>query len=340
MQSTGIFQQMLDAIALAVQPGAETMRGHLLWYFQIFLFFELLRLCYAFVWSGRLLEGCAATLVRGSAVYWALLNFPQLLQAIQETFVQLGLLAGGGRLTVAQFLDPGEYLKTGIRVMALLYNAMHASFGLTSIGQAVGYFLLWIAFMASFAVMALNVMMWQVELLIASVMMLTLLPTLAFRSLAWIGQGSLGLMVNLTFRFGVGAFLSSVTFPVLEMLTITKPVSFQSVIVSVIGGWLFAIAFWQCNKLASAFLSGMASLGAGTVAGAALGSAITAGAVLSGAGAVGAGALAGVAGGVSGGMRAGGALLGAARGAGGVLSRGGGVGPAFSCSPYGCAGWV
>ena len=180
--------------------------------------------------------------------------------------------------------------------------------------------------MASFAVMALNVLIWQVEMLLAGLMMLTLLPTLAFRSFAWIGQGSLGLVINLSFRFGLGALLSSLSFPVLDRLTITTPVSFQSVIVSVIGGWCFAFLFWQCNKLASAMLSGIASLTAGSVAGAAVGSAVAAGALLSGAAALGGGALAAGGGVLRGAM----AARGAGSAAAGTLASGGGSGMASS----------
>src|SRR5262249_49978736 len=216
MQSTGIFQQILDAMAQAIQPGVGLIREELLFYFQMFLFFELLRCLYAYVWHGNILEGALGLVIRAAAVYWVLLNFPNLLQWTQETFIWFGLMAGGDHLTTAQFLDPGQYLNTGIRVMALLYDRMNARFCLTSLGEGIGYFLLWLAFMASFAVMALNVMMWQMELLIAGVIVLTVLPTLAFRSMAWIGQGALGLVVNLTFRFGLGALLASLTFPMLE----------------------------------------------------------------------------------------------------------------------------
>src|SRR5215470_7698812 len=170
MQATGVFQQILDALAQAIQPGAGAIREELLFYFQMFLFFELVRMLYAYIWHGNVLEGTCAILLRAEAVYWTLLNFPDLLQLAQDTFIWFGLLAGGNHLTVAQYLDPGQYLQTGIRVMALLYDRMQASFGLTSLGQAFGYFLLWVAFMASFAVMPLNVMMWQMELLIAGVM--------------------------------------------------------------------------------------------------------------------------------------------------------------------------
>ena len=55
-----------------------------------------------------------------------------MMQVILPEFVDYpqhlhALLAGGGRLQVAQFLDPGEYLNTGIRVMALLYSKMSTS---------------------------------------------------------------------------------------------------------------------------------------------------------------------------------------------------------------------
>jgi hypothetical protein len=310
MQTTATFQQILEAFAAALAPGVESLRGELLFYFQVLLFFEMLRTCYAFLYSGDLLQGAMATLGRGALVFWALANFPQVLQWTQETFVSLGLLAGGDRLTPAQFLDPGQYIAMGIRVMALLYSSMTASFSLLSIPQAFGYLLLWIVFMAAFAVLAVNVAIWQVELLIAGVGAMVLLPALTFRSWAWMAQGALSLTINLCFRFFLGALLASLTFPLLERLTITTPVSFQSVAVSVIGGWLFAFLFTRVNSMASHFLSGMASLTAGTVVSAAAGSAVTVGAAVSGVGAVGGAALAGGATAARGGLLASQAMTG------------------------------
>ena len=304
MQTTATFQQILDAFAAAIAPGVGALREELLFYFQVFLFFELLRMCYAFLYSGELLQGVMATLGRGALVLWALQNYPSLLEWTQETFVSLGLLAGGNRLTTAEFLDPGQYIATGIRVMSLLYSTMTASFSLLSLGQAIGYFGLWVAFMVSFGILSINVAIWQIELLLASVGAMVLLPALAFRSWSWMASSALSLTLNLCFRFFLGALLASLTFPLLERLTVTTPVSFQSVAVSVIGGWFFALLFTRVNSLASHFLSGMASLTAGTVVSAALGSAVTAGAVISGAGAVGGAALAGGATAARGGLMA------------------------------------
>lgn len=321
MQRTGIFQEILTAFADAIQPGAASIRDQLLFYWRIFLFFELLRALYAFVWSGRLLESTLATLGRGALVYWALLNFPELLEWTQQTLSALGLLAGQNRITLAQYLDPGSYLNQGMNVASLLYSTMTASFGLTTMAMAIGYFFLWMAMMAAFGIMALNIAIWQVELLIAGLAVLVLLPTLAFRSWAWMAQGALSLVLNLTFRFFLGALLASLSFPVLERLTITQPVSFQSVIVSVLGGWLFATLFFQVNRLSSHFLAGMASLSAGTVISSAIGSAITAGAAISGAMGIGAGATAGALGAARG--TAG--LIGAGRGAVSALASGSGM---------------
>jgi type IV secretion system protein TrbL len=324
-----MFQQILNTIEAALQPGAANVRQVLLFFMQIFVWLELLRALYAFLWRGHLLEPILHTLFKAATVYWALYNFPTLLNAARDTFVYLGLLAGGNHLTVQQFLDPGEWLNQGIRITALLYGSMHAGFGLTSIAQAIGYFLLWLVFLGAFAVMAINIFVWQLELLIAAVMLLMLLPALACRSTAWMGQGALAYVINKSFRFGVGALLASLTFQVLPMLTVTTPVSFQSVAVSCIGGWAIAMLFLVCNKMASGFLAGIPQLGAGTVVSTGL---ATAGLVTG----VGTGVAAGITGATSGLLtagRVGMGLGGALRGAGTVLASGGGPGMASRLGP-------
>jgi len=153
----------------------------------------------------------------------------------------------------------------------------------------MAYLLCWVFFLLAYAVMAVSVFIWQVEVLVASIGALVLLPFALYRSTAWIAQGAISFLVNMGFRFMIGALLAAVVFPLLSQPTIQKP-ALDAAIVAVIASWTLGFLFLKVPSLASGLLSGSPTLTAGQV-GAAV--AATAGVLATGGGAAGAGYLAG-----------------------------------------------
>src|ERR1041385_3977894 len=262
MQQTGIFQQILDALEIALQPGTQALRVELGMLLTLFLVFQALRVAYAGLWHGTLFPAALALLFRAAAVQWLFDHWPWLLQTLQTSFVTLGLLVGQNSMTTQTFLDPGSYLGWGLTTGKLLYDTMNASMGWTSIPAGIGYFFLWLVYIAAFLLMAINVAIWEIELLLAAIVCLPLIVCLVSQWTSWIGQQSLSFLVNATFRFFLGAVVASASFPLLKTLTVTQPVSFQSVLVAVGAGWIFAMLFMRVNALSSRLLSGLPSFSA------------------------------------------------------------------------------
>src|SRR5205807_2266046 len=79
--------------------------------------------------------------------------------------VNLGLHAGGDRITQANFLNPGAYVQLGVDIGALLYQQWDTS-QISNAFQVVlspvltaAYFLAWVIFLLAFFLMGLLVFM-------------------------------------------------------------------------------------------------------------------------------------------------------------------------------------
>jgi type IV secretory pathway TrbL component len=147
-------------------------------------------------------------LVRLALVFLALERWPWLLGGLRDIAITFGLLATGNLVDVANFLDPGGFLRLGLQSGAVLWKAFQNNLGWTSFVTGLAYLLAWVAYGAAFAVMAYKVFWWQVELLIASLGGLCLLPTLMFRPTAFVAAGVLSYAANTFARFLLGALLA------------------------------------------------------------------------------------------------------------------------------------
>jgi type IV secretion system protein TrbL len=265
----GIFQQFLDALQAALDPGLTALRPTVVWILGTLVFFESVRLAVGWLLGQADLPATVLRFVlRTGMLVWVIAEYPLLTTQLYQSFVQLGLLTGSNALTVQQFLDPGTYLETGLRVGKVLYDTMIANVGLTSIALALGYLIAWIAFLLGYAIMALSVFLLQVEFTIASTAALLMLPFLGFRGTGWIAQGAISYVVNGGFRFFILALLASAVFPLLTQLTgspapTAPPPSLEAAFVMVLASLTMAFLFVKGPAIAAGILSGSPVLSAG-----------------------------------------------------------------------------
>jgi type IV secretion system protein TrbL len=265
----GIFQQFLDALQAALDPGLTALRPFVVWLLGVLVFFESVRLAVGWLLGQADWHAAALRFVlRTGMLVWVIAEYPLLTTQLYQSFVQLGLLTGSNALTVQQFLDPGTYLGTGLQVGKVLYNTLLANVGLTTIPLALGYLLAWVAFLLGYAIMALSVFLLQVEFTIASTAALLMLPFLGFRGTGWMAQGAISYVVNGGFRFFILALLASAVFPLLTQLTgspspTAPPPSLEAAFVMVLASLTMAFLFVKGPAIAAGILSGSPALSAG-----------------------------------------------------------------------------
>jgi type IV secretory pathway TrbL component len=333
-QAMGALQRILNDIAAQMDAGAALLHPVLMGYIAFFGALALVWVAYALLYNGRTLESALGLLIRLTIIGFAVDHWPWFLDGVSTIGVNLGLLATGNQVDAAQFLDPGALLKLGIDSGAVLWRAFQNNLGWTSMITGLAYLIAWLGYVAAFMVMAYKVFWWQVELLLASLGGMVLLPTLIFRPTGFIAAGVLSYAANMGVRFFLGALLTGALWANLATLTaITRPTTtlrlaavdftvqeafFATGVAIVLGACFLAV-----NRLAGMLTSGIPGMAGGQSMGSFL-RMVTAGATTLLAG----GAAAGAAG--VGTLRLGAAgaqgALGASQAAGHLLTSGGASG--------------
>lgn len=271
MESLNTLQRILNSIAGTLSSGAPGLHAVITGFLLTFVLLALVVLCYGLLYNGRVIAGALGLLIRLSLVAYALSEWPWFLGTLRNLGVFLGLLVTGGTLTIAEFLDPGALLQTGIKSAAVIWTAFQAHTGWTQFVTAFPLFLAWAAYCAAFAVMAYKVFWWQVELLIAGVAGVCLLPCLLLRQTAFVATGVLSYAANMFARFLLGAMLAGVMWKHLDVFSVSPLLShkvgvdaaIQAASAAVAIAWVLAACFLSVNKLAGALTSGIPGMAGG-----------------------------------------------------------------------------
>lgn len=222
---------------------------------------------------------CAAQCARAAhapaLVTLAIDRWPWFLGGLRNLAITLGIIATGDQLALTDFLDPGALLRVGLSSAAVLWQAFWANIGLTSAITAFAYFLAWLSYCAAFGVMAYKVFWWQVELLIASLAGMCLLPTLCFQRTAFVATGVLSYAANMFARFLLGALLAGALWRHLESLTLVAilprkaglDMAIQGAFAAVATAWILAACFLSVNRIAGMLTSGVPGMAGGHTVG-------------------------------------------------------------------------
>ena len=269
------FVFLISAFKDALSQAADALYPWVLGMLGLLLLFELGRVCWGIGVEGYKYGAIAAYVVRFGALCYVVPRWEYFFTSLTTLGVNLGLRAGGNRITQANFLNPGAYFQLGIDIGQMLFDQWNTSQTVNALQMifspvmTAAYFLAWVFFLIAFFVMALIIFMVQIEMAFALPGLLVLLPFLAFGKTGWIGQGVVTYTVKLAYKFFMLALIASIVFPIAQQITLTTPDIRQALMLD-----FAAITLGACfvcgPMLARNLISGVFTLGAGSLANAAL----------------------------------------------------------------------
>lgn len=284
------------------------------------------------------------------AFAWIINDWQALSETIYAGFLELGLTAGGGSLSRAEFLNPGAILQQGWEIVkALGETPAPVNNPLDVMGNLADALILGLAMvgiMLAFALLALQIIVSLLEFKIVTLGGFVLLPFGIWNKTAFLAERPLGYVVSSGLKVLALAIVVSGARTIFDQLQPSANPDVYEALTILVAALLLAMLAIFIPNLASALVTGGPALGAGA--------ALTGGLAVAGAGALvaggagGAGALAGRAAAISGSSRsaAGGAAgsrpsdgSGGASGArplapsGGPSPAGGGASPAPARTP-------
>jgi type IV secretion system protein TrbL len=227
-------------------------------------------------------------------------------QGLSETifagFLQLGLTAGGGTISSADFLNPGAVIETGWQIVKALGDAPTTTEDpLDVIGNLIDAIIIGISMlgiMVAFAILALQIIVTLLEFKIVTLGGFILMPFGILSKTAFMAERPLGYVVSSGLKVLALAIVISGAQAVFAQLTPSPEPDIYEAMTILTASIILAMLSLFAPNLAAALVSGGPALGAGALAvgGLAVGGAAgVAAAGIAGAGAAAGGAASGAA---------------------------------------------
>jgi type IV secretion system protein TrbL len=232
-------------------------------------------------------------------------------QALSETlysgFIELGLMAGGGAITAAEFLNPGAVIETGWDIVNRLgENPAHESGSLDIVGNFIDGLMFALAMLGitlAFAILAIQIVIALIEFKIVTLAGFVLLPFGIWSKSAFMAERPLGYVISSGLKVLAVALIVSGAQALFGRLIPSDEATIYEALTILTASMMLAMLAMFIPNVAASLITGGPTLGAGA--------AITSGLALGGAGALTA----------WGASKAGGMALGAGRAlAGGIAS--------------------
>jgi type IV secretion system protein TrbL len=187
---------------------------------------------------------------------WIVQSFPTLAKAFVESLVTAGLMAGGGTTDVSLILDPSRLAGYGLDATQPLAQKIE-DLGTLDIADLLVFGLGYLAIMACFVLMAINIFLAVLEYYLFVACVGILLPFGVLAPTAYLAENAIRTVVAAGIKLMVLAFVTSVLDPVL------RGIHFQGPEIALNELWAMLLTLcamtalcWKAPALAASVLAG------------------------------------------------------------------------------------
>ena len=208
-------------------------------------------------------------------------NFNTLASILFRSFAGLGLVASGSSLTMGNFLQPGRLAKTGIDAAAPILEQIGEMAGFpevfTNIDPIVVLFLAWMVVVLSFFVLAIQLFVTLIEFKLTTLAGFVLVPFALWNKTSFLAEKVLGNVVSSGVKVLVLAVIVGIGSGLFSEFQVhpDEPSVDYALVIMLASLSLLALGIFGPG-IATGLVSGGPQLGAGAMAGAAVGAAGTA----------------------------------------------------------------
>ena len=212
-------------------------------------------------------------------------NFNTLAGILFRSFAGLGLTASGSTLSMGNFLQPGRLAKAGIEAAAPILEQIREMAGFPEvfihIAPIVVLFLAWLVVIVSFFVLAVQLFVTLIEFKLTTLAGFVLVPFALWNKTAFLAEKVLGNVVSSGIKVLVLAVIVGIGSGLFSEFNIppgSEPSIDRALVIMLASLSMLALGIFGPG-IATGLVSGGPQLGAGAMAGAAIGAAGTAVAV-------------------------------------------------------------
>ena len=306
MNDVSVIDRFLDVFSRYIDSGFGLLQGEVAFLTATLIVIDmtLAGLLWAMSHATGQGEDVIAKLIRKvlyvGAFAYIIGNFNMLAGVLFRSFAGLGLAASGSTLSMGNFLQPGRLAKVGIDAGAPILDQIRELAGFPEvfihIAPIVVLFLAWIVVIVSFFVLAVQLFITLIEFKLTTLAGFVLVPFALWNKTAFLAEKVLGNVVSSGIKVLVLAVIVGIGSGLFVEFNIpagAEPSIDQALVIMLASLSMLALGIFGPG-IATGLVSGGPQLGAGAMAGAAIGAAGTAVAIGAAASGVGSAVAAGV----------------------------------------------
>ena len=211
--------------------------------------------------GGENVVGIFKRILHIGAWVWIVQSYPTLSKALVESLVKAGLLAGGGSGDVSLLMDPSRLAGYGLDATAPLTQKL-ADLGMTDLSDLLVFGFGYLAIMACFFIMAINVFLAVLEYYVFAALAGIFLPFGLLEPTKFLAEKAIGAVVSASVKLMVLALVTAVIDPVLSSIHFAGPeITFNELWSVFLTVCALMFLCWKAPSLAASLLGGSPHLG-------------------------------------------------------------------------------
>ncbi len=210
--------------------------------------------------------------IRYSIFLFIIKNYHSIILQLLNTFITIGLTAGGGQISQGEFKDPSSWILLGLRTLdPVLAVLRQMGSSMLDLSPSILFIILAYVFcIIAFFVIAIQVFVTFLEFYIVGTLSVVFMGCAVNKHTTFLAEKSIGAVLAFGIKLMTLGLILSAAIPAMQ--TITVPVTAKNVIDVSFNLFVCvaAIAFlcWNAPSLAAGLMAGSPSLSAGGIAGA------------------------------------------------------------------------
>jgi type IV secretion system protein TrbL len=259
----GVLTFLLEQFLAVLTPAYGRIAPHSLWVFGMLAGIEgLLLILWWLAGAGPMLPQAVGLMLHIGLFLYLLQNYAGIVTDILHSFVELGLMAGGGSISIGTFLNPSAIASFGV-IAGQPIAAKLGTYGVWSYLSAVHlpdifmYGLAWLFIVAGFYVAAILVFITILGFVITTIAGLALFPFVASRYTSFLAQGPIAMVFNTAIRLFILALLTSIAYPLMERFVLPLNPTLPQAWGMVLGSAGLGILYWYAPALGAGLMAGV-----------------------------------------------------------------------------------
>jgi len=188
---------------------------------------------------------------------WIVKQSATLSEVLLNSFVQAGILAGGGGISVNVMKDPSKILDKGIEITGYIYRNLVSGW---SPIDAVLYALCILLILLAFCVIAWSIFLAIIEFYIFTIASVILMPFSINKHTSWLAERAIAGSFAMAFKMMIISIIVALSYNSIFSITLPPDPDFEKVIVIVCISSTIAVLCWHAPNMLAGYIAGGPSL--------------------------------------------------------------------------------